>query len=249
MSEDPRLPDKMEQNARVEVRKDGTTIGTRRIIDFLSSGSDADDSVNDIVSVVMSGGGSDFWEVSSVPGTGDADTLHPIATHAWVDIYGTQVFIQTPTSAAPGSAGQWSAIYVGDTDIVLEGGTGTTLGTDFSDIDLDVASGDLNILFVRDVNVEGGGDINIAADGTASGRSGDVNILAANNVNIAGSLDIRMDDNRTDQIALRAPASAPTTARMNNGSLSFYLDEGGNNLKVTVKYSGGTVKTATIPVV
>lgn len=47
-----------------------------------------------------------------------------------------------------------------------------------------------------------------------------------------------------DHIIQAVPASAPTLS--DNSTLSFYLDEGGNNLKVTVKYSDGTAKTATI---
>ena len=40
-----------------------------------------------------------------------------------------------------------------------------------------------------------------------------------------------------------APASAPTIGT-GNGKLSFYLDEAGHNLKVTVKYSDGTAKSS-----
>lgn len=40
-----------------------------------------------------------------------------------------------------------------------------------------------------------------------------------------------------------AAATAPNSANMFNGSICFYLDELGNNLKATVKYSNGTVKT------
>jgi hypothetical protein len=45
-------------------------------------------------------------------------------------------------------------------------------------------------------------------------------------------------------IVQQAPPSAPTLTA--NSQLAFYLDEGGNNLKVTAKYSDGTAKTATI---
>src|SRR5207245_11673956 len=47
-------------------------------------------------------------------------------------------------------------------------------------------------------------------------------------------------------VALGAPSSAPTDANLNNSNISFWLDETGNNLKVRVKYSSGTLKTATI---
>lgn len=47
-------------------------------------------------------------------------------------------------------------------------------------------------------------------------------------------------------VALGAPPSAPTDGNLINGQVSFYLDEVGNNLKIRVKYSNGTLKTATI---
>ncbi|SRR5260370_2922873 len=47
-------------------------------------------------------------------------------------------------------------------------------------------------------------------------------------------------------IIQRTPAVAPTDANLTNSSISFYLDEAGNNLKVRVKYSSGTLKTATV---
>ena len=46
-------------------------------------------------------------------------------------------------------------------------------------------------------------------------------------------------------IAQSAPAST-TAAILQNGQISFYLDEVGNNLKVAVQYSDGTTKTATV---
>lgn len=42
----------------------------------------------------------------------------------------------------------------------------------------------------------------------------------------------------------RAPAAAPTLGE--NSTLAFSLDESGNNLVITAKYSGGTGKSATI---
>jgi len=47
-------------------------------------------------------------------------------------------------------------------------------------------------------------------------------------------------------VALGAPSSAPTDSDLNNNNISFYLDQVGNNLKVRVKYSDGTLKLATI---
>jgi hypothetical protein len=45
------------------------------------------------------------------------------------------------------------------------------------------------------------------------------------------------------------PATAPTDANLKPGQISWYLDEAGNNLKARVKYSNGTLKTATIALV
>ncbi len=45
-------------------------------------------------------------------------------------------------------------------------------------------------------------------------------------------------------VALGAPPSAPKN--LNNSQISFWLDERENQLKVNVKYSDGTVKSATI---
>ena len=51
------------------------------------------------------------------------------------------------------------------------------------------------------------------------------------------------------RIFQNTPASAPTDSDLANGQVSFYLDEAGNNLKVRVKYSSGTLKTATVALV
>jgi hypothetical protein len=46
-------------------------------------------------------------------------------------------------------------------------------------------------------------------------------------------------------VALGAPPSAP--ANLNNSQISFWLDERANQLKICVRYSDGTVKSAAIP--
>jgi len=51
-------------------------------------------------------------------------------------------------------------------------------------------------------------------------------------------------DGVDEAVEMVAPASAPTLA--DNGTYSIYLDEVGHNLKVLVKYSDGTSKTATV---
>jgi hypothetical protein len=48
-------------------------------------------------------------------------------------------------------------------------------------------------------------------------------------------------------VFLSAPASGPTLDF--NGSVAFYLDESGHNLKIAAKYSSGTTKTGTVALV
>jgi hypothetical protein len=51
-------------------------------------------------------------------------------------------------------------------------------------------------------------------------------------------------DKTNSILKLGAPNGAPTG--LANSQISFYLNEAGNQLKVAVKYSDGTTKTATI---
>lgn len=53
-------------------------------------------------------------------------------------------------------------------------------------------------------------------------------------------------DGSAGRVAITAPASAPTDAHLANGQISAYLDESGHNLIFRVRYSDGTMKTATI---
>ena len=50
----------------------------------------------------------------------------------------------------------------------------------------------------------------------------------------------------TGRTYLGAPSTAPTDTDLNAGSVSLYLDQTNNALKVRVKYTTGTLKTATI---
>jgi hypothetical protein len=47
-------------------------------------------------------------------------------------------------------------------------------------------------------------------------------------------------------VTLGAPPSPPA-ASLDNSQISFWLDERGNQPKISVKYSDGTLKTAAIP--
>lgn len=48
---------------------------------------------------------------------------------------------------------------------------------------------------------------------------------------------------------IQAEDAAPTDGDLFNGSVVMYIDEGGNNLKFRVKYTGGTLKTGTLAVI
>jgi hypothetical protein len=50
----------------------------------------------------------------------------------------------------------------------------------------------------------------------------------------------------TGRSYLATPNSAPTDAHLSNGSISFFLDQTNNRLKVRVKYSSGALKTGFI---
>jgi hypothetical protein len=50
----------------------------------------------------------------------------------------------------------------------------------------------------------------------------------------------------TGRSYLATPNSAPADVDLTNGSVSMYLNEAGNQLKVRVKYSSGAVKTGTV---
>lgn len=66
-----RLPDKLDSNARVEVRVNGVVVGTRRIIDIVADASGEDDGVNDVVTITLASGGgggdagTNFWRLVS----------------------------------------------------------------------------------------------------------------------------------------------------------------------------------------
>jgi len=51
----------------------------------------------------------------------------------------------------------------------------------------------------------------------------------------------------TGPVALGAPPTAPADGKLIHSSISFWIDEAGNKLKVTVKYSDGRIKTAAVP--
>jgi len=71
--------------------------------------------------------------------------------------------------------------------------------------------------------------------------SGDLKVRLTNASNVTNEV-LRVRN--SGYLEITAPASAPTPTK--NGTVTLSLDESGNNLIVTAKYSGGTSKTATI---
>lgn len=87
---------------------------------------------------------------------------------------------------------------------------------------------------------------NLAITGSFSAANGWVTLGGSassfGSLTTAGSAYLTI--NPGGHLNLKAPTSASTT--LANSQISFSLDEGGNNLIVTAKYSDGTSKTATI---
>lgn len=50
----------------------------------------------------------------------------------------------------------------------------------------------------------------------------------------------------TGRVFLGSPSSAPADGDLSNGSVSIYLDESANKLKIRARYSNGTLKTASV---
>jgi len=50
----------------------------------------------------------------------------------------------------------------------------------------------------------------------------------------------------TGRSFLATPVGAPASSDMNSGSISFYLDQVANRLRVKVKYSNGSIKRGSI---
>jgi hypothetical protein len=82
-----------------------------------------------------------------------------------------------------------------------------------------------------------------AGSGTTYGVYGQTNSPSGYALYAQGRLKV------TGRSFLGTPNSAPTDADLGLGSISFYLDQTNNRLKVRVKYSTGVLKTATIALV
>lgn len=132
-----------------------------------------------------------------------------------------------------GGSGSFNSI-VGDKMLTSVAYSATSIPAQLYSVCYNMSTGDANITVAA--NSVGGGDTTVAFD--ASSTSGTaVMQFGVNSVNY-----LELDDN--GYVTQGAPNSAPTLA--NNSTISFYLDESGNNLKVAVKYSDGTTKTGTV---
>jgi len=65
-------------------------------------------------------------------------------------------------------------------------------------------------------------------------------------INLQQGNTSRFSIDNTGRLYLTAPNSAPADADLGNSQFSFYLDEANNALKIRVRYSNGTYKTATL---
>lgn len=87
--------------------------------------------------------------------------------------------------------------------------------------------------------------------GTSGAENGWAELYAAQNGVMRLGFQVQTDDTVAGLAwgVIGAPSAAVPSANMPNNSVAMYLDEVGNNLKIIVKYAGGTVKTATVAVV
>lgn len=87
--------------------------------------------------------------------------------------------------------------------------------------------------------------------GSSGAENGWTQIFAAQNGVMRLGMQVQTDDTVPGLAwgVIGAPSTAVPSANMPNNSVAMYLDESGNNLKIIVKYSTGTVKTATVAVV
>ncbi len=80
------------------------------------------------------------------------------------------------------------------------------------------------------------------------GNNGGITSVLANNIDSTNVMTGVVADG-TKWYQLPAPTTAPTSTLQNTSSVTYWLDQSGNNLKFQVRYSNGTVKTATVAVV
>lgn len=99
------------------------------------------------------------------------------------------------------------------------------------------------------------GTLSIGGSQAISFNSGSVTLTIPDSLTVGGALTSHgFSASATDifmsgYVVQGAPVSAIGDGFLSPSTISFYLDEAGNNLKVRVRYSNGTYKTGTIALV
>lgn len=76
-----------------------------------------------------------------------------------------------------------------------------------------------------------------------------VSLYFESSTTITGAVDTKIRRASAGALSFSAPTAQTADGNLNNSEISFSVDEAGNNLKVKVKYSNGTVKNATVALV
>jgi hypothetical protein len=91
----------------------------------------------------------------------------------------------------------------------------------------------------------------LLTSGVSGSEYGSLEGYAASNGALLAGWKVIPDGAQAGKVWMQtsAPTTANTSAPQENGTVTFYLDESGNNIKFQVKYSTGVVKTGTLAVV
>jgi hypothetical protein len=169
-----RLPDKLENNARVEIRINGVTVGTRRIVDFIDdsatmTGTD-DGGLYDVVTLTLpTGGGASTTQVVTIQVsdfvnellTGDGQAMYRIP--ALIDTWNlTAVAAAVAAASSSGTVTVQVRNATAATDMLS-----TALTVDVSEVDsitaatpavIDTGADDVNTADHLFIDVDGAGN-------------------------------------------------------------------------------------------
>lgn len=144
-------------------------------------------------------------------------------------------------------AGQYATVGSGNTVVGAIAGRGVSGVSNYENSVMigtsagrDITTGDNNLLvgYATGNNLTTGSN-NILIGYFLTASAGGVD----NELNIGGLLK---GDLAAPQFRFAANTAAPADASLDNGDVAFWVDEATNDLKVKVKYSGGTVKSGTV---